>query len=419
MDVPTPETAATIPNRAPGLLRATVDDEQIVHDPAQQRTHRLNPTAALVLDRCDGTTAVDAVCAALAAEFAVPPSQLAAEVAAVLDDFARNGLVVSDRDPTSVEAAAPLGVVTNPGDMRALPDEAVHVRRFATPIFCALDAAVQVTTDDAGIARRVDEVLGSVAEAGAVPPSAPAAGGSSVYELVAVARGIDVRFDGRTIGNARSPDVALSLLQWHLNGVASRHAGEQRLLLHASAVRLPDGRVAVFAGEANAGKSTLAAGLVRAGYGYLTDETVAVDIDSGRAEGYRKPINLDPGSWALFDDLADRPDDEAGPERLIDPVGLHADALAGPAAGDVALIVFPTYADGAATTAEPIGRAETVVHLIAHCTNVADHGDAGLEALVALTASAPAFALTSGDLDAAVAAIGALVEPDSPDSSRA
>lgn len=53
----------------------------------------------------------------------------------------------------------------------------------------------------------------------------------------------------------------------------------QVLALHGSAVRLPDGGVAVFTGVSTAGKSTLAAALAAKGYAAMADDIVAVHFD--------------------------------------------------------------------------------------------------------------------------------------------
>lgn len=51
------------------------------------------------------------------------------------------------------------------------------------------------------------------------------------------------------------------------------------MVLHASAVRLPDGGAAVFAGVSTAGKSTLAAALALHGFAPLADDITAIQFD--------------------------------------------------------------------------------------------------------------------------------------------
>jgi hypothetical protein len=64
----------------------------------------------------------------------------------------------------------------------------------------------------------------------------------------------------------------------------------------------------VFAGVMEAGKTTLVAGLVRAGFGYLTDEAGAIERETLLIQPYPKPLSLEPGSWPLFPELEPQAD---------------------------------------------------------------------------------------------------------------
>lgn len=75
-----------------------------------------------------------------------------------------------------------------------------------------------------------------------------------------------------------------------------------RLHLHGGLVAVGDAGVLV-AGRSGAGKTTLITSLVRAGFDYVTDERVAVDVERGVATGFAKPVSLVPGSFPLFADL--------------------------------------------------------------------------------------------------------------------
>jgi hypothetical protein len=54
------------------------------------------------------------------------------------------------------------------------------------------------------------------------------------------------------------------------------------LVLHASVLRSPDGRAIAFLGASGAGKSTLAAGLVAAGWSFLSDDVLVIQKRDGR-----------------------------------------------------------------------------------------------------------------------------------------
>lgn len=62
------------------------------------------------------------------------------------------------------------------------------------------------------------------------------------------------------------------------------------LMFHACAVALPDGRVVGIVGPSGRGKTTLAT-LLGAQYGYVSDETLAVQAD-GTVLPYRKPLSI-------------------------------------------------------------------------------------------------------------------------------
>ncbi|WP_437582543.1 hypothetical protein ACSAGD_09780 [Paramicrobacterium sp. CJ85] len=73
-----------------------------------------------------------------------------------------------------------------------------------------------------------------------------------------------------------------------LQGI-ERARGEH-LMLHAAGVSLQDGRVAAFVAPSGGGKTTLASHLGKH-YGYVSDETIAIDRDL-RVYPYRKPLSI-------------------------------------------------------------------------------------------------------------------------------
>lgn len=91
-----------------------------------------------------------------------------------------------------------------------------------------------------------------------------------------------------------SPEILLRLTsEVTLAGI--EHAAGTALMFHAAGVALPDGRVIALVGESGAGKTTATRALCRndgpTRYGYVTDETVAVDPDL-RVRPFAKPLAL-------------------------------------------------------------------------------------------------------------------------------
>lgn len=89
---------------------------------------------------------------------------------------------------------------------------------------------------------------------------------------------------------ASSVDLTLEQLSSAVTlTVLKEHAG-RLLTFHAAGLALEDGRVVAFVGPSGRGKTTLSRTLGKS-YGYVSDETVAVDEDR-TVYPYRKPLSL-------------------------------------------------------------------------------------------------------------------------------
>ena len=87
-----PTAPDTTPMRAPDLENREVPEGYVVHDPARDRLHFLNGSAAFVLQCCDGATRADELPALLAAAFRLDADP-AAEVEACLSRLLSEQLV--------------------------------------------------------------------------------------------------------------------------------------------------------------------------------------------------------------------------------------------------------------------------------------------------------------------------------------
>ena len=94
-----------------------------------------------------------------------------------------------------------------------------------------------------------------------------------------------VSMDAAGQGNqASTPWLASRITREGIEGLAGR-----QLLLHGGGLSLDDGRVLVLVGPSGAGKSTASVALCRRGFGYVSDETVAIDADFA-VTPYPKPL---------------------------------------------------------------------------------------------------------------------------------
>lgn len=177
-------------------------------------------------------------------------------------------------------------------------------------------------------------------------------------------------------------------------------------LIHAGAVTR-DGAVVLFPGEAESGKSTLVAGLVRAGWDYISDELASLDPSTGRVHPYTRPISIDVGAYSVFPELSGRYD-EAAEQWHVD-----ADDLRPGAAIDQPLrpthIVFNRYVAGGSTELNELSGIEVVRRLLENTVRLATIGSAGFDVVIDTALSVRAAELTSGSLAEQIEAIDQFV----------
>lgn len=212
--------------------------------------------------------------------------------------------------------------------------------------------------------------------------------------------------DGEPLGGARPAERSLGRIIWAINRHVIDGAMVDRLVFHAAAAADPDGRVVVLPAPMESGKTTLVTGLLDRGLHYLTDEAAALDDDL-TVHGYAKPLSIDPGSWdvlahhrpALEDDLAAFMTDQ----WQVPP---HTFTTVVPS-GRLAVVVFPTYAVDAPTTLTRLSPMDALDLARASAFGPADtpHPVWKIRRLAEMVETVPCFALRSGDLDGACAAV--------------
>ena len=82
-----------LPTRRTDLETRIVDEEVVILDLANGNVHRLNATASLVWNDCDGHSTVADIAARLAARFQLTPDDVIADVTIALADLERLGLL--------------------------------------------------------------------------------------------------------------------------------------------------------------------------------------------------------------------------------------------------------------------------------------------------------------------------------------
>jgi hypothetical protein len=200
----------------------------------------------------------------------------------------------------------------------------------------------------------------------------------------------------------------MAMLQWHLNQAVVAASSRSRVLLHAAAAVQDDVSVVLAAPMEN-GKTTTVTGLVRAGFGYLTDETVAIDPDTHRIAAYPKALTIDQGSWPLFPDLRVPPIGPADASWYV-PVERIREGAQLAEAEAPSLLIFPAYRPGAQTALIPLSASEAVLDLVRSTFRFEEAPERNLAVLAAVARSGAAYRLDIGDLDQAVSLVKELVE---------
>ncbi|HKH43925.1 MAG TPA: hypothetical protein VKM72_04600 [Thermoanaerobaculia bacterium] len=184
--------------------------------------------------------------------------------------------------------------------------------------------------------------------------------------------------------------------------------------LHAAGL-LWNGKAVVLAGASGAGKSTLTLALVRAGFGFLGDDTLFLKPGSGglRLLAFPDEVDLTEETAAFFPELAPlraEPRREGWRKRR-----LRAEETYGaPLAAEVApgLLVFPRISGREESALSPMEPGEALIELASNVllTEPAS-SQAHLDALAALTAASSCWRLETGrDLASAVRLLRDLAE---------
>jgi hypothetical protein len=186
-----------------------------------------------------------------------------------------------------------------------------------------------------------------------------------------------------------------------------------RFPLHAAGLSLGDQGVLV-PGTSGAGKSTLTVTLVRAGFEFLSDDTVFLTSDDGGilVSGFPDEIDVTEGTVAMFSEL----DHLRGLPLALgrDKHGFRVDEVFGVAplaSCRPAVLLFPRVEEGPSPHLEALSPAEALVELMPNVLVTEPRAtQAHMDMLGELVRTVPGYRFRPGpDVDAAAACIVSLV----------
>lgn len=223
--------------------------------------------------------------------------------------------------------------------------------------------------------------------------------------------------DGVRLWAGQAEDELLPYLEWGINTAAAEWLGRRYLLFHAGSVAYAGGGL-ILPAPSGSGKSTLVAGLVAAGFQYLSDEVAVLDPAALRLLPFAKSLCIKAGARdalrPLYPELA-----TAIPRRRFGGESvwyLTPSPDSSPSAPlPVRHVVLPRYCPGVVTALRPIARSAALQRLLEQSFNIRGHGALGVGRLVEMLRQARCYGLSVGSLDQAVDALLRLVALDQPE----
>ena len=375
----------------PELLLLPLDGETIAFSESTQHLFRLNPTAALVLEKLQKGQDVSEVARVLAAEGA-PPEQAVEWVDATLAAL---------KEQLRVEPASAPAELDDISDVRPYtslnPKTEQRYRLLETCVLIRYEAWAQK--------RLVDLVLGHLATDEPCEPTV-------IIELKAehlphYRMRSDVYRDGIPIGSARG----LSFLGPIVKGAIWQSAvNSHDFLLYIHAGVVGNGRSCMLLpAAAGSGKSSLTVALVHRGLQYFSDEVALVEPETFDVLPMPLATAVKQPAWELM--ARYRPDLESLPihvrtdSKVLRYLQPRADAVA-PSPLGVSHMVFPTYRQGVETRIVPLHRAEALGRLMDQCLGLRRRLDGRtVRAILTWMQGIDCYELTHSSLEGAVDAI--------------
>lgn len=262
-------------------------------------------------------------------------------------------------------------------------------------VFDCLGFVFEVRATDPALQGLVEELYAPFASS-----EAPTVGYDIISWVGDTPAGHAVYANHDLVRTTYDPTIALAHLVWEISQRVMQRP-TPLLLLHAAAAEL-DGHAVLLPAPSGRGKSTLVAGLVSSGLGYLTDDVAAIEPDTLMMAPYPKPLSVARGLWSLFPQLPPVP---PAVDRFLGDEGFLTHGDLGGVLGVRSvprLVVAPSYTEGAGTSLQEFSRAECVILLAEQSFNVRTLGGGALTLLSSLVGRCRCFRLAYGDLQAAV-----------------
>jgi hypothetical protein len=184
------------------------------------------------------------------------------------------------------------------------------------------------------------------------------------------------------------------------------------IALHASVASWM-GRGIIMPAAPDSGKTTTVAGLVRAGFDYLSDEAAFINPQTGWVHPFHRPLAMGTRSVGAIDGLGDDLPDEYHELMRRQQYHVPCEYIRENSRGapcPINFVVSPSYTRGSATSLEPMSRAEALILFVEQTFGFKDLAFEALPLFGEILRGADCYRLRIGDLSGAVAVIKELFE---------
>ncbi len=382
---------------AAGVSAHFLDDELLLFSTANQCIYRLNPAAAYIWCLLEEGTDLAAIPRRIGEVFGIDPLKAAGDMEGLIAEWLSASLVST---PAQKDSPVDSAEDTVPQDLPDSFPELVSHDEF--------DCEFRFTLADRTFRLR----LPSPSEESSVRPifshiETPGVGFDAWLDVISRDGAYVILGETGRVATVRLPVEIGPIVSQEALRIAYR-SNDYLISVHSGAVGNGEGCV-VLPGPSAAGKSTLTAALVAAGFLYFTDEVAVVERTTHQLIPCPVSLRIKPGSWDLVRDLWGENltvCHTVGAEGLVikyvvPPEGSFARDRS--QAGPVLALVFPKYDPSCSTCMVPLPRSEAVQMLQTAGYDVDGYlTSEKVSELMSWIGGVPCYSMTFQSLDEAV-----------------
>jgi hypothetical protein len=402
-------TYTQVPLPADGVELLPIKDEGILFDQPGQRLFHLNPVATCIWSCLNGDRDIGAIAEATAEIMCLSPAQARHFVLDMLKSWKRVGLLDGG---LARRRLPPGGEVPDQQLPRVAADELRIPISPARQQYRFLDTSFSLGFSNPALEAWVHPVLAHL-------ETRSESSDACRIDLVETNRDIRVIHEGHILGVCDAPHEVAPLAHG-LVGLLALRRYRYLLAIHAAGL-VRSNATLLLAGGSGSGKTTMAAALLAAGWGYMSDDTILLLPLTLDAVAVPYSLTIKSGPWPIltryFPTLDRAPVHRRADNQLIRYISPAHGCFAKPR--PVRWMGFPHHSTTIASSIRRLGRLEGLYRLLEHCCAIPRFlTSTDVRRIVQCSADICFFEFAIADLDDAVAQIDAMTDEGGITESR-